>query len=681
MAPEAEPGLGNPQGNPSEAPVTTLRGVGPSLAAALARLGIHRVMDLLLHLPHRYQDRTRIVPLKTLSPGQECLIQGQVVDSRITFGRQRNWLVMLSDGEGSLRLRFFHFGKRQVDKLDIGRFVRCFGEVRGGPTGLEMAHPEYRDYAAPPTELQEGLTPVYPTTKGLSQERLRKLVLQLRNMDWSQPSMPTLQTLLFLHFPPASTTQDEIADAQEKLARDELTAYYLVMRLRQSQRGRQLALPLPQAKQLGRVLLDQLEFQLTGAQKRAVRQILLDLAQGQPMLRLLQGDVGSGKTVVAAFAAIRAAEHGGQTALMAPTEVLAEQHYRSFSSWFEPLGIAVVLLTGGQKQAVRRRILESMANGETLVAVGTHALFQNVISFHNLVLAIIDEQHRFGVHQRMALRAKGRTPHQLIMTATPIPRTLTMALYADMDVSTLDELPPGRQPISTRLVAAARRDEVLARMTRVLDAGQQAYWICTLIEDSEQLDAQSAEATWEMLKMQLPGRSIGLIHGRMKSDEKTAVMECFKKGEHELLVATTVIEVGVDVPNASLMIIENPERLGLAQLHQLRGRIGRGAHKSYCLLLYGEGLSEVAHARLKVIRESQDGFHIAEQDLALRGPGEILGARQTGEARFQVASLERHAHLIPESIRRGDQLLREAPQEAEALRLAWAGSDDRFVSV
>ena len=638
-------------------------------------------MDLLLHLPHRYQDRTRIVPLKALRIGQECLVQGQVTDSRITYGRQRNWLVVLNDGEGALTLRFFHFSQRQVESLKIGRIARCFGEVRAGPTGMEMAHPEYRDYAEPPTELEAGLTPVYPTTKGLGQSRLRALVAQVRALDWPQGSALPLESLFFLHLPPTGATGEDIAEAQERIARDELTAYYLVMRFRQSQRQSQQAPPLPQAQQLGRTLLEQLGFKLTGAQRRVVREVLLDLAEARPMLRLLQGDVGSGKTVVAAFAAIRAAEHQAQTALMAPTEILAEQHYLSFSSWLAPLGIPVAMLTGGQSKAVRQRVLDGLASGETLVAVGTHALFQQATAFANLALTIVDEQHRFGVHQRMALRAKGRTPHQLIMTATPIPRTLTMALYADMDVSLLDELPPGRQPIDTRLIAASRRDEVLARIAKVLDAGQQAYWVCTLIEDSDQLYAESAESTWQRLKAQLPGRRIGLIHGRMKSEEKAAVMAAFKSGDHQLLVATTVIEVGVDVPNASLMVIENPERLGLAQLHQLRGRIGRGSRKSYCILLYGTPLGEVSRERLKVIRESQDGFHIAEQDLALRGPGEILGTRQTGETRFRVASLERHAHLIPEIIQEGQRLLAEAPEEAEALRLAWAGGDVGPVSV
>ncbi len=671
MKPHPDSGGDDPGGTS----VTTLTGVGPALAATLSRLSIDKVKDLLLHLPSRYQDRTSLIPFKALRPGQECLVQGQVTDSRINYGRRRSWMVTLNDGDGTLRLRFFHFAARQVEALTVGRFVRCFGEVRLGPTGLEMAHPEYRDYAKPPAGLEDSLTPVYPTTKGLSQGRLRTLIGRLRELPWPKDSALALDTLLFLHFPPAGATSEDIAEAQEKVARDELIAYYLVMRLRQRQRQSQQAPPLPRAQQLGRALLDQLGFELTSAQRRVLREVLLDLERRQPMLRLLQGDVGSGKTVVAAFAAIRAAEHGAQTALMAPTEVLAEQHYLSFSAWLEPLGIPVALLTGGQKKKMRTSIRARLANGEALVAVGTHALIQANISFHNLALTIVDEQHRFGVHQRMALRAKGHTPHQLIMTATPIPRTLTMALYADMDVSILDELPPGRQPITTRLVAASRRDEVLAHTGRVLDAGQQAYWVCTLIDESEESPAQSAEAIWETLPAKLPGKRIGLMHGRMKSDEKAAVMAAFKSGELQLLVATTVIEVGVDVANASLMIIENPELLGLAQLHQLRGRIGRGAHKSTCVLLYGEDLSEASRTRLKVIRASQDGFHIAEQDLALRGPGEIAGTRQTGETRFRVASLERHAHLIPAIVREGDRLLAEAPEAADALRLAWAGDE------
>ena len=667
--------------NPGEHPISRLKGVGPSLAETLARLGIHRNIDLLLHLPYRYQDRTHTVPLNQLQAGQECLVEGQVVESHIVQGRRRSWLVTLHDGTGYLTLRFFHFAQRQFTSLKIGQHARCFGEARFGPKALEMAHPEYRAFATEPPPLEGRLTPVYPSTKGLGQARLRGLAAQLLEMDWPDDDVAPYKTLLFLHRPPAGATAADIEAAQERIARDELTAYYLIMRYRQSQRADQVALALPRSQQLGRTLLDNLGFELTGAQRRVVTEVLNNLAQTTPMLRLVQGDVGSGKTVVAAFAATRAAEHQAQTALMAPTEILAEQHYLSFSKWLTPLGIPVVVLTSGLKRKERQARLQALADGEALVAVGTHALFQNDVAFKNLALTIVDEQHRFGVHQRMALRAKGQTPHQLVMTATPIPRTLTMALYADMDVSTIDELPAGRQPIETRLISAARRDEVLDRIARVLAAGRQAYWVCTLIEDSDQLEAQSAEATWQTLRARLPGIGVGLIHGRMKSDEKAEVMARFHNNDYRLLIATTVIEVGLDVPNATLMVIENPERLGLAQLHQLRGRIGRGREKSHCILLYSGELSDAGRARLKVIRESQDGFHIAEQDLKLRGPGEILGTRQTGDTQFRVANLNRHAHLLEDVMREGKRLLKEAPEDAEALLRAWAPADTGHIAV
>lgn len=667
--------------NPGEWPISALKGVGPGLAASLARLNIHRVMDLLLHLPFRYQDRTRAVPLGELRPGRECLVQGRVLDSGPAYGHRRSWLVTLEDGAGVLRLRFFHFTRRQFAGLKPGQFLRCFGEARFGTKGLEMIHPEYRAYRTLPVELDACLAAVYPTTKGLSQARLRTLAAQLQELPWPEDEAAPYRTLLYLHRPPAGAASEQIAAAQERIAREELTAYYLVMRGRQSRRARQTALILPRSQQLGRKLLDRLGFELTGAQRRVVREVLLDLERNRPMLRLLQGDVGSGKTVVAAFAAIRAAEQQAQTVLMAPTEILTEQHYLHFSEWLAPLGIPVAALTSGQPQRERRAKLEALASGETLVALGTHALFQHEVSFKRLALTIVDEQHRFGVHQRMALRAKGSAPHQLVMTATPIPRTLTMALYADMDVSIIDELPPGRQPIETRLISAARREQLLQRVADALAQGRQAYWVCTLIEDSEQLQAQSAEATWQALRERLPSAGVGLIHGRMKSEEKARAMARFKANEDQLLVATTVIEVGLDVPNASLMVIENPERLGLAQLHQLRGRIGRGASKSHCLLLCPEQLSAVSRERLKVIRASQDGFHIAEQDLKLRGPGEILGPRQTGDAQFRIADLSRHAHLIPEVVEEGDRLLREAPESAAALLAAWAPADAGHGSV
>ena len=661
--------------------VTVLRGVGPGLADTLARLGVHRLIDLLLHLPYRYQDRTRTVPLNRLQPGSQCLVAGRVVESRIAHGRRRSWVVTLQDDFGYLTLRFFHFAKRQFDSLKTGQHVRCFGEVRYGPKGLEMAHPEYRAFVDVPPPLEGGLTPVYPVTRGLTQSRLRGLTRQLQDMDWPSDNVAPFETLLYLHQPPSGATEKEIAAAQERIARDELTAYYLVMRYRQSRRAEQVAMPLPRSQQLGRTLLQNLGFELTGAQRRVVTEVLNNLTLTAPMLRLVQGDVGSGKTVVAAFAAVRAAEHQAQTVLMAPTEILAEQHYLSFSEWLTPLGIQVVLLTSGLNRQQRRARLQALASGEALVAVGTHALFQHDVNFSNMALTIVDEQHRFGVHQRMALRAKGSTPHQLVMTATPIPRTLTMALYADMDVSVIDELPAGRQPIETRLISASRRDEVLDRIARVLRAGRQAYWVCTLIEDSDELEAQSAEATWQTLKAKLPGMGVGLIHGRMKSDEKATVMARFHNNDYRLLVATTVIEVGLDVPNATLMVVENPERLGLAQLHQLRGRIGRGREKSHCILLAADELSETGRGRLKVIRDSQDGFYIAEQDLKLRGPGEIMGTRQTGDTQFRIADLARHAHLIEEVIREGKRLLEEAPEDAEALLRAWAPADTSHIAV
>ncbi len=673
--------MGEERKTTGDDPITVLKGVGPALAETLGRLGIHRLIDLLLHLPYRYQDRTRTVPLRQLEAGKQCLVEGRVVESRIVQGRRRSWLVTMEDGTGYLSLRFFHFAKRQFDSLKTGQRLRCFGDVRFGPASLEMTHPEYQAFVAEPPPLEGGLTPLYPITKGLTQGRLRGLVKQLRAIDWPGDERAPYQMLLYLHQPPAQAGQAEIAAAQERIARDELTAYYLIMRHRQSQRRHQSARPLPRAQQLGRMLLKNLGFELTGAQRRVVKEVLNNLTLTTPMLRLVQGDVGSGKTVVAAFAAVRAAEHRGQTALMAPTEILAEQHYLNFSRWLAPLGIDVVLLTSGLKRKERRARLQLLADGEALVSVGTHALFQHDVTFKNLALTIVDEQHRFGVHQRMALRAKGTTPHQLVMTATPIPRTLTMALYADMDVSTIDELPAGRQPIETRLISAARRDEVLKRISGVLAKGRQAYWVCTLIEDSDQLEAQSAEATWQALKAALPGIGVGLIHGRMTSGEKAAIMERFHANDYQLLVATTVIEVGLDVPNATLMVIENPERLGLAQLHQLRGRIGRGGAKSHCLLLCPDALSETGRRRLRVIRQSQDGFFIAEQDLQLRGPGEILGTRQTGDTQFRIADLSRHAHLIEAVVEEGKRLLREAPEDAEALLRAWAPADRGHVAV
>lgn len=663
------------------ASVTTLKGVGPSLAEKLERLGVHRLLDLLLHLPLRYQDRSRVVSLSSLTPEQECLIQGQVVEARLAYGRRRSLLVTLEDQTGYLKLRFFYFSRAQQAALQTGMYVQAFGQVRISRDGLEMIHPEYRTFREEPPAPEPELTPVYPTTKGLGQGRLRTLTGQILAMDWPEDDGTPYADLRYLHRPPATASADDIAEVQARIALDELTAYYLVMRHRQSDRAGHRTYALPQAEHLGRALLKSLGFRLTGAQRRVTTEVLEDLSRDVPMLRLVQGDVGSGKTVIAAFAAIRAAEHGAQTALMAPTEILAEQHYLNFVSWLDPLGIPVVLLTGSQSAAERKRSVAAIESGEALVAVGTHALFQGSVNFHRLALTVVDEQHRFGVHQRMALKDKGQLPHQLVMTATPIPRTLTMALYADMDVSTLDELPAGRQPITTTVVADERRDEVLAHLATELDAGRQAYWVCPLIEESDALEAASVEGTLPLLEAALPGRSIGVLHGRMKSDEKARVMAEFKAGRLQLLLATTVVEVGVDVPNATLMVIENPERMGLAQLHQLRGRVGRGSHASYCVLLYATPLGETSRRRLSVIRESQDGFRIAEEDLNIRGPGDLLGTRQTGEQQFRIADLRTHAHLMPEVIRRGDSLLESDPETAARLLTIWAPADSGHAGV
>ena len=661
--------------------VTALKGVGPSLAGKLERLGVTRLMDLLLHLPLRYQDRSRIVRLGALVPDQECLISGQVVDARLAYGRRRSLVVTLEDQTGYLKLRFFYFSRAQQNGLKPGMYVQAFGQVRYSREGYEMIHPEYRTFSQAPPAPEPELTPIYPTTKGLSQSRLRSLTEQLLAMDWPDDDGTPYADLTFLHHPPATATEEDISAVQARIAMDELTAYYLVMRHRQSDRAGHRTVALPQAEHLGRELLQLLGFRLTGAQRRVTTEVLEDLALERPMLRLVQGDVGSGKTVIAAFAAIRAAEHNAQTALMAPTEILAEQHYLNFTAWLEPLGISVVLLTGSLPAVERKRAIAAIESGDALVAVGTHALFQNQVRFARLALTVVDEQHRFGVHQRMALKDKGRLPHQLVMTATPIPRTLTMALYADMDVSTLDELPAGRQPITTTVVADERRDEVVARVAAELRTGRQAYWVCPLIEASDALNAVSVETTLPLLQAALPKVRIGVLHGRMKSAAKAQAMSAFKSGEIQLLLATTVVEVGVDVPNASLMVIENPERMGLAQLHQLRGRVGRGAHASYCVLLYATPLADISRRRLAVIRDSQDGFHIAEEDLKIRGPGDLMGVRQTGDQQFRIADLREHAHLMPEVVRRGDELLAADPATAARLLAIWAPADSGHSAV
>jgi len=679
--------------------VTAIRGVGPRLAEKLAALSIHTVQDLLFHLPLRYQDRTRITPIGALQTGVDAVIEGEVRAADIVFGRRRSLMCRLQDGTGTISLRFYHFSAAQKQQLASGTRVRCFGEPRRGASGLEIYHPEYRVIDSEvPLPVAETLTPIYPTTEGLQQPSWRKLIaaaLELLNADSLidylaiKPKAQKLSEVVrFLHTPPPEVAQAQLLTGahpyQQRLAFEELLAHQLSM-LRLRETARQHRAPLCRgAGKLQQQFLKQLPFALTGAQQRVAQEIAEDLIQPQPMLRLVQGDVGSGKTVVAALAALRAIASDYQVALMAPTEILAEQHRDNFARWLQPLDIQLGWLSSKVKGKTRENLLATIASGEIQLVIGTHALFQADVIFKNLGLAIIDEQHRFGVHQRLALREKGGAglqPHQLVMTATPIPRTLAMSAYADLDTSVIDELPPGRKPIHTAVIGNERRMEVVERVRAACAEGRQAYWVCTLIEESEQLQAQAAEATWQDLQAALPELRVGLIHGRMKPIEKIATMAAFKTGELQLLIATTVIEVGVDVPNASLMIIENAERLGLAQLHQLRGRVGRGSAESFCLLVYQAPLSQQGKARLQVLRESNDGFVIAEKDLELRGPGELLGTRQTGLLQLRIADLQRDAELLPRVRDLARELHAQDPATAEALIRRWLPDRERFAQV
>ena len=683
--------------------VTALKGVGAALAEKLAKVGLETLQDVLFHLPLRYQDRTRIVPIGALRPGQDAVVEGIVAGADVVMGRRRSLLVRLQDGSGTLSLRFYHFSQAQKEGLKRGTQVRCYGEVRPGSSGLEIYHPEYRALSgSEPIAVEQTLTPIYPTTEGLTQQRLRQLSEQaLARLgphslpDWLPRELaddyqlsPLDQAIRYLHRPPPDADLEELAEgrhwAQHRLAFEELLTHQLsLQRLRESVRAQQ-APALPLAKSLPQQYLANLGFTPTGAQQRVGAEIAYDLSQSEPMLRLVQGDVGAGKTVVAAFAALQALEAGYQVALMAPTEILAEQHFINFSKWLTPLGLEVAWLAGKLKGKARASALEQIASGAPMV-VGTHALFQDEVRFQKLALVIIDEQHRFGVQQRLALRQKGiggrMCPHQLIMTATPIPRTLAMSAYADLDTSILDELPPGRTPVNTLVIADSRRLEVVERVRLACNEGRQAYWVCTLIEESEELTCQAAETTFVDLSAALGGLNVGLIHGRMKPAEKAAVMEQFKQGQLQLLVATTVIEVGVDVPNASLMIIENPERLGLAQLHQLRGRVGRGSAASHCLLLYHAPLSQLGRQRLAIMRETCDGFVIAEKDLELRGPGEMLGTRQTGLLQFKVADLMRDADLLPAVRDAAQALLEHWPQHVSPLLERWLRHGQQYGQV
>ncbi len=686
-------------GDTGLAPVSSLPGVGPALQQALAKLGIARVQDLWFHLPRQYEDRTRITPIRDLRIGEAAQVEG-VIEAVETGFRYRAQLrvAITDDSQSTLVLRFFHFRRAQVERLAPGTRLRCYGEVRHGAHGPEIVHPQYQ-IVHPASTVDERLTPVYPATEGLGQQRLRSLIgkslarlpdaaaLELVPDALREPLhlLSLREALLTVHRPPPDADIGALArgahPAQQRLAFEELLTHHLGLKRMRAQVRRHRAPVLQVDPALRRRFIGALPFELTRAQRRVSAEIAADLAHATPMLRLVQGDVGSGKTVVAALAALGAISGDHQVALMAPTELLAEQHLRSFRQWFEPLGIEVVWLAGKVQGRARQSALADVAGGAPVV-IGTHALMQEGVVFKRLGLAIVDEQHRFGVQQRMALREKGADddslPHQLVLTATPIPRTLAMSVYADLDISALDELPPGRTPVQTVAVSNARRHEVIERIRAACAEGRQAYWVCTIIEESEQLVAQAAEVTHAELSGALPDLKIGLLHGRMKPAEKQATMDAFKAGGIALLVATTVIEVGVDVANASLMVIENAERLGLAQLHQLRGRVGRGDIASTCVLLYQPPLSALAKQRLEAMRETNDGFVIAEKDLQLRGPGELLGTRQTGELGFRIADLVRDAHLLPAAQRVGAAMLEEHPGLAARLVARWIGASARF---
>lgn len=682
-------------------PITALRGVGSALAEKLQRLGIRQVQDLLFVLPLRYDDRTTVCQIGSLQPGARATVEAEIQLTEVAYRGRRQLLCKVSDGSGFLTLRFFHFSAAQQNGLSRGQRIRCFGEVRRGPFGLEIVHPEYRRVRPEESEdLEETLTPVYPLTEGVTQGRLRALITEaLRELDTSavrdwiprhviEPlGLPSLkEALSYMHRPPREAALAELGSgrhpAQRRLAFEELLAHHLSLKLLKRAAKTDPAPALEDAEGLETRFVQGLPFKLTNAQARALKEVNADLRERLPMVRLVQGDVGCGKTVVAAAAAARAAGSGLQAALMAPTELLAEQHWRNFRDWFKPLGLTVGLLSGSQPARTRRSAFEAIASGEIRVVVGTHALFQEGVDFANLALVIVDEQHRFGVQQRLRLQEKGqkhgRIPHQLIMTATPIPRTLAMTAYADLDISVIDELPPGRTPINTVVVPEQRRDEVVLRIVQACRAGRQAYWVCPLIEESEELRSQAAEETAAALAEALPEVRVGLVHGRMPSAKKDEAMLAFKEGKIQLLVATTVIEVGVDVPNATLMAIENAERMGLAQLHQLRGRVGRGSEASTCVLLYRAPLSQLARERLKVIRETNDGFEIARRDLELRGPGELLGTRQTGLAQMRIADLMRDSDLLPRVHEAAELLLASHTDTIAALATRWIGSGERY---
>ena len=690
--------------------IKELRGVGPQLSQKLSKLGINNLQELLFHLPLRYIDRTKITPIGSLQPLTDVVLEGQIRACDVVFGRRRSLVCKLQDNTGTTVLRFFHFSRAQQDRLIVGAKLRCYGEVRQGKYGLELYHPEYQhlDNNNPPN-LEQTLTPGYPLTEGITQIRIRAFCRQalglmdkhgikellpetLKQQLDGLLSFSLIDALRLIHSPPPGIELHRLArgehPAQQRLAAEELIAHNLSLLKMRDKVQSQPAPSLTTNKQALSHFLDQLPFELTSAQQKVSQEIAADIYKPYPMLRLVQGDVGSGKTVVAATAAIQAIANGKQAALMAPTEILAEQHRINFEQWFKTMDISVAWLTGKVKGKAREVQLGRIADGSAQMVIGTHALFQDSVEFNDLGITIIDEQHRFGVHQRLALRNKGfgdnqtaqnsLAPHQLIMTATPIPRTLAMSAYADLDCSIIDELPPGRTPVETAVLSNLRRNDIIERVRASCIEGRQAYWVCTLIEESDVLEAQAAEVTASELQLMLPELSIGLVHGRLKPREKLEIMNAFKAGEINLLVATTVIEVGVDVPNASLMIIENAERLGLSQLHQLRGRVGRGATQSHCVLLYSSPISANGSARLKTMRETNDGFVIAEKDLELRGPGELLGTRQTGDMQLQIADLQRDAHLLAQIKQAAELLIKQHPQSVDPLIDRWLGNNQQY---
>lgn len=680
------------------ATVHQLQGVGTASAALLEKLNIFTTDDLLFHLPRDYEDRSTIIPMNQLVVGRSYLLEGTVSSIDFPPGKRKSMAVLLEDDFGKVTLRFYHIYKALIDKMRSGNRLRVFGEVRVGARGLELYHPEIQQISAQTALPKTRLTAIYPSTEGLTQAKLREYVRQA--LEQHSENLPELlpekftngyalkEALEYIHEPPIDANMQQLMQgshpAQQRLIFEELVAHQISLLTRRAYIREIEAPAFEPSTILAKKLLANLPFNMTGAQRRVSKEIMIDLKQHQPMLRLVQGDVGAGKTLVAAVAACHALEAGWQVALMAPTEILAEQHYLNFKRWFEPLGIQVAWLSGKQKGKARTQAEAIIRGGLAQLVVGTHALFQENVEFARLGLVIIDEQHRFGVDQRLALRNKGAeqmTPHQLVMTATPIPRTLAMSAYGDLDTSVIDELPPGRTPIQTVTIPLDRREEVLQRIATNCQEGKQAYWVCTLVEQSETLDAQAAEATYAEIKERFPSLNIGLVHGKMKADEKQSVMQQFKNNELQLLIATTVIEVGVDVPNASIMVIENAERLGLSQLHQLRGRVGRGAKASFCALLYKTPLSQNGQERLSILRESNDGFVIAEKDLELRGPGELLGTKQTGDMGFRVAKLERDDHLLTEAHYVAEQVLKDYPANAEALLKRWLPEAPRYAYV